>query len=68
MKRGLFRTTAIGALFIFATILFVKFLYRNQNSNIKEKDDFELIRQQQQKQRPIEATPDEKFMSFFPHG
>jgi preprotein translocase subunit SecG len=70
MKRGLLRTTVLGASFIFVTLLFINFVYKSQHENIiiqKEKDEFKPT-SIPEKQQLIEASAEEKFMSFLPHG
>lgn len=62
MKKGTIRSASIGILFAFVTILFVHHVYQTNKveSNLKEQSKNEAA-----KQKPI---PDERFMSFLPHG
>lgn len=67
MKRGLLRTTAIGGLFIFTTLLFINLVYKTKSNNTT------LTHKEQVKQEKDEylikaSSPEEKFMSYLPHG
>lgn len=72
MKPSAFRSISIAAFFVFVTVLFVRFVYQSNKTNTSLKEQKarnDIIRQQQQdKSNQINASPDEKFMSFFPHG
>jgi hypothetical protein len=72
MKPSALRPISIAAFFVFVTVLFVRFVYQSTKSKSslkEEKARYDIIRQQQQdKSSYINASPDEKFMSFFPHG
>jgi hypothetical protein len=69
MRKSTWRSTGIGALFVFVTILFINYTYQ---TNAKKTTTFkkeEKSRYETNKQEKfIQASPEEKFMTFLPHG
>lgn len=68
MKRGLLRTTAIGGLFIFITLLFINLVYKTKTTNTTIIDLRTEKVKQEKDEYLIKASSEEKFMSFLPHG